>query len=98
MIAIDGSILEGGGQVIRIAMSLSALLTKPIQITNIRSGRSRPGLKAQHVIGLQLIRDITSGELSGDRIDSTSITFKPNKISCGQFFGDTKTAGYWVLP
>ena len=94
MIVIDGSILEGGGQVVRMAMSLSALLTKPIQLTNIRSGRSKPGLQTQHLIGLQLIRDITNGELSDHHLNSSSVTFTPNRISCGQFFGDTKTAGY----
>ena len=94
MLLIDGSVLEGGGQVIRMSMALSALLLKPIQIINIRSGRQKPGLKAQHLIGLRLIRDITDGELTGDQMNSTSVTFKANRIVCGDFFGDTKTAGY----
>jgi RNA 3'-terminal phosphate cyclase (ATP) len=78
-------------------MSLSALLSQKIQILNIRSGREKSGLKAQHLIGLQLIRDITNGQLIGDHLGSTQITFKPNDISFGHFFGDIKTAGYSIL-
>ena len=94
MLTIDGSILEGGGQVVRMAMSLSALTAKDIQIVNIRAGREKPGLRAQHLSGLQLIRDITYGELTGDQLGSKSVTFKPKSIGCGHFFADTKTAGY----
>jgi len=94
MLRIDGSILEGGGQIVRTAMSLSALMSKQIEIINIRSGRAKGGLKAQHLTGLQLIRDITDGRLTGDQLGSQQITFEPNRIRCGHFFGDTKTAGY----
>lgn len=41
-----------GGQILRMAIALSALLRKPVKITNIRAGRKKPGLAAQHLNGI----------------------------------------------
>lgn len=63
---IDGGMLEGGGQLLRNSVALSALLCKPITIQNIRNGRRPPGLKAQHEAGehLQGATDMTDQAMS----------------------------------
>ncbi|XP_041985094.1 RNA 3'-terminal phosphate cyclase [Aricia agestis] len=90
---IDGSVLEGGGQILRISISLSAILKIPVRITNIRANRSKPGLAAQHLKGIQLVADMCGAKLKGANIGSTEIEFVPGKIRGGHYIADTKTAG-----
>ncbi|XP_070563804.1 RNA 3'-terminal phosphate cyclase-like isoform X2 [Ptychodera flava] len=90
---IDGNMKEGGGQILRIASALSCILCQPITVNNIRAKRSNPGLRPQHMTGLQLIRDLCNGRLQGDSVGSTEITLTPSKIQSNRFIADTKTAG-----
>jgi len=74
-------------------VSFACLLNSSVCVQNIRAGRSTPGLRPQHMTGLQLVRDITSGKLNGDKIGSTSVTLLPSSIGSGTFSADTQTAG-----
>ena len=94
---IDGSLLEGGGQLLRMATSYSAILGEPITVYNIRAKRKDPGLKPQHLTTLKAVAEITSAELSGAAIGSSEIIFKPESIRGGTYSFDIGTAGSITL-
>ena len=83
-----------GGQILRNAMALSCLLQQPIHITKIRAGRINPGLRPQHLTGIQLLSELCGGKLEGGYAGSSEVTFCPKPIVGGNFTADTKTAGY----
>ena len=97
MILIDGSYGEGGGQIIRTAISLSALTGKSVKITNIRANRTPPGLKAQHLTGVKAVAEICNAKISGAEVGSTEITFEPGKIKGGTYDWNIGTAGSVTL-
>jgi RNA 3'-phosphate cyclase len=90
---IDGSYLEGGGQIIRTSVALSAITGKSCKIFNIRSGRKNPGLQAQHLKGIEAAAKLCEAELKNAKIGSQSIEFVPKKIKGGYFSIDIGTAG-----
>ncbi|EDR11018.1 uncharacterized protein LACBIDRAFT_316113 [Laccaria bicolor S238N-H82] len=97
-VLIDGSVLEGGGQILRNSVSLSALLSKPVVIHKIRDGRTPPGLKNQHRTGLELAAELASARLTGAKNGSTDIEFVPGRVQLpGNYIADTVTAGSITL-
>ena len=90
---IDGSTGEGGGQVIRTALALSMLTGIPIELVNIRAGRSKPGLMRQHLMCVQASQAISNATVSGVNLGSTAFSFTPNTIKSGDYNFDIGSAG-----
>lgn len=98
VIDVDGSLKEGGGQIIRMSIAFSALLKKPVRITNIRAGRPKPGLQAQHMNGIQLAAELCGARTDGCQLQSTVVKFVPGQASKStSFVADTRTAGATTL-
>ncbi len=93
LIEIDGSYGEGGGSVLRIATALSAVTYKPVHITNIRSGRPKPGLMAQHMNAVKAVADLSNATVKGLEVGSTEISFTPKYLNGGIYKIDIGTAG-----
>lgn len=93
MIEIDGSFGEGGGQVLRTAVALSALLGKRLHIKNIRVKRPNPGLRPQHMTAVKAVAALCDAETSGLQIGSTELSFTPRRTMSGSFKFDVGTAG-----
>ncbi len=88
MIEIDGSYGEGGGQILRTALSLSCLLQKPFRIYNIRANRKNPGLRPQHLAGVRAAKAISQAAVDGAAIGSTTLAFRPVTLKGGKYLFD----------
>jgi len=97
MIEIDGSFGFGGGQILRTAVSLSAITGKDCRIFNIRKGREKPGLAFQHLLGLQTLSQLCNGKLEGDFLGSQEVKFSPGKIQAKDLRIKIETAGSITL-
>jgi RNA 3'-terminal phosphate cyclase (GTP) len=97
MIEIDGSTGEGGGQIVRTALALSALTGKPFHMIKIRQGRKTPGLKRQHVTAIQALEKLCNATAIGAEEGSTELHFSPSKIKPQTISIDIGTAGSITL-
>lgn len=97
IVRIDGSVGEGGGQILRTAMMLSTLTGRGIVMDNIRTKRPNPGLRPQHLAALKVFAIVTSGQLAGAEVGSTAVRFIPGDSKSGEVTVDVGTAGSITL-
>jgi len=92
-IEIDGAFGEGGGQIIRTALSLSLVTSKSFRIFNLRARRQKPGLRPQHLAAVKAAQKISGSEAIGAEIGSGDLSFFPKPARPGDFRIDIHTAG-----
>jgi len=97
MIHIDGSYMEGGGQIVRTALALSTLTGQPFRVDKIRHHRPKPGLKRQHLSCIQALKLMTNASAKGDQLGAVSLEFFPGKICSCDIAIDIGTAGSITL-
>ena len=93
MIELDGSTGEGGGQILRSALSLSAITGTPFRITRIRANRKKPGLMRQHLAAVRAAGAVSGAALEGAEVGSAELTFAPGGPSAGEHHFAVGSAG-----
>ncbi len=97
MLKIDGNYGEGGGQLLRLAVALSAITSLEVRITNIRARRDKPGLAPQHLTGVQAVGQLCNARIEGLDLRSQEIVFEPAMLRGGEYRFDVGTAGSITL-
>jgi RNA 3'-terminal phosphate cyclase (ATP) len=97
LITLDGSSGEGGGQILRSALTLSLLTGRPFRIVKIRANRDKPGLRPQHLKAVEAASMIGNAQVVGGSIGSRDLTFRPGTIEARDLRIDIGTAGATAL-
>ncbi|NRR33496.1 RNA 3'-terminal phosphate cyclase [Oxalobacteraceae bacterium] len=97
MIELDGAQGEGGGQILRSALTLSMITGQPFRMTNIRAKRAKPGLMRQHLAAVQASARICGAQLTGAEAGSQQLSFVPGTIKGGDYSFAIGTAGSCTL-
>lgn len=95
MLEIDGAV--GGGQLVRTALSLSAVTGEPFRIDDVRAERPNPGLRPQHAAAVRLLADVSDAAVAGAEVGAETIEFEPGRVHSESYEVDIGTAGSITL-
>jgi RNA 3'-terminal phosphate cyclase (ATP) len=96
-LVLDGAEGEGGGQILRSALSLSLLTGRPFRVENIRAGRARPGLLRQHLTAVHAAAEVGAARVEGAELGARALTFTPTALRGGVYTFRVGTAGSATL-
>jgi RNA 3'-phosphate cyclase len=97
MLDIDGAHGEGGGQLLRTAVTLAAVTGRPVRIHDIRAHRRKPGLAAQHLTAVRAVGELCNARVEGLALGARELSFVPGALRGGEFRFDVGTAGSVTL-
>ncbi len=97
MLLIDGSQGEGGGQILRTALTLAMLTRTPFRVINIRASRKKPGLLQQHLTAVQAAARVSQAQVSGAELGAKELAFEPQESTGGFYEFAVGTAGSATL-
>lgn len=95
MLTVDGT--EGGGQLLRTALSLSTITGVPFRIEDIRGARPNPGLKPQHLTAVRVVAECCDAAVEGAELGADALTFRPGDARRPSLRADIGTAGSVTL-
>jgi RNA 3'-terminal phosphate cyclase (ATP) len=93
LLELDGSFGEGGGQILRTSLALSLVTGRGFHLRNVRAGRAKPGLQAQHLMSVRAAADVGRAQTRGASRDSSDLVFEPGPVAPGRYRFDIGTAG-----
>jgi RNA 3'-terminal phosphate cyclase (ATP) len=96
-VEIDGSIGEGGGQILRSSLALSLVTGQPFSLKNIRAGRKKPGLLRQHLTAVNAATEVSEASVEGATLGSRELSFAPGRVRGGAYRFSVGTAGSTTL-
>ncbi len=97
ILVIDGSMGEGGGQILRTSLAMASVLGKPVRIVNIRAKRKNPGLQRQHLVSVKAVAALASARVEGAQLGSKELTYYPGQLRGGSYSFNIGTAGSITL-
>jgi RNA 3'-terminal phosphate cyclase (ATP) len=92
-VMLDGSEGEGGGQILRTALSLSLITGRPFELSHLRAHRRPPGLRPQHLACVRGAQAMSGGRSEGAQVGSDHLTFEPGQPKAGNYELDVGSAG-----
>lgn len=93
LLELDGTLGEGGGQILRSALSLAMITGQGFRLSNIRAKRARSGLLRQHLLAVQASAAICGAEVHGAALGAAELTFIPGNIQAGDYEFAVGSAG-----